>query len=167
MIVQNLAAQRFQWLSFLCCCVVCEMEKTICPTRRLNLILSSIRNVHAPVKPQRVISAAPGWEYFAKDCLWNVFSKSFVMKPIGLFRRGGRVPKSFFFEKPNETMSSFRSVFKALCYNTLVKFFLFLFKVMQTFLSSKMPRNSRGKVFFIRVLYREQIMRHGWSVTLT
>ena len=83
------------------------------------------------------------------------------MKPIGLFRRGGRVPKSFFFEKPNETMSSFRSVFKALCYNTLVKFFLFLFKVMQTFLSSKMPRNSRGKVFFIRVLYREQIMRHG------
>ena len=26
---------------------------------------------------------------------------------------------------------------------------------------------SWGKVLFIRVLYREQIMRHGWSVTLT
>ena len=81
------------------------------------------------------------------------------MKPIGLFKRGGRVPKSFFFEKPNETMSFFEVLFKALCYNTLVKFFLFW--VMQTFLSSKMPRNSRGKVFLIRVLYREQIMRHG------
>ena len=35
------------------------------------------------------------------------------MKPIGLFKRGGRVPKSFFFEKPNETMSSFRSAFQS------------------------------------------------------
>jgi len=26
---------------------------------------------------------------------------------------------------------------------------------------------SWGKVLLIRVLYREQIMRHGWSVTLT
>jgi len=64
------------------------------------------------MKPQRVISAARGWEYFAKYYLWTVFSKSFVMKPIGLFKRGGRVPKSFFFEKPNETTSSFRSAFQ-------------------------------------------------------
>jgi len=35
------------------------------------------------------------------------------MKPIGLFRRGGRVPKSFFFEKPNKTMSFFRSAFQS------------------------------------------------------
>jgi len=34
------------------------------------------------------------------------------MKPIGLFKRGGRVPNSFFFEKPNETMF-FRSAFHA------------------------------------------------------
>jgi len=34
------------------------------------------------------------------------------MKPIGLFKRGGRVPKSFFFEKPNEIMSFFRSAFQ-------------------------------------------------------
>jgi len=27
MIVQNSAVQRGQWLSFLCCCVICEMEK--------------------------------------------------------------------------------------------------------------------------------------------
>jgi len=39
------------------------------------------------------------------------------MKPIGLFKSVGRVPKSFFFEKPNETMSFFRSDFQS----TLVK----------------------------------------------
>ena len=39
------------------------------------------------------------------------------MKPIGLFKRGGRVPKSFFLEKPNETMPFFRSAF----HSTLLK----------------------------------------------
>jgi len=43
----------------------------------------------------------------------NCFSKSIVVKPIGLFKRGGRVPKSFFFEKPNEAMSCFRSAFQS------------------------------------------------------
>jgi len=36
------------------------------------------------------------------------------MKPIGLFKRGGRVPKSFGFEKPNKTMSFFEVPLKAL-----------------------------------------------------
>ena len=35
------------------------------------------------------------------------------MKPIGLFKRGGRVPKSFFFEQKNKTMSFFRSAFQS------------------------------------------------------
>jgi len=35
------------------------------------------------------------------------------MKPIGLFKRGGRVPKSFFLEKPNKTMSFFQSAFQS------------------------------------------------------
>ena len=69
MIVQNLAVQRGQWLSFLCCYVVCEMEKTICPLPRLNFILYSIKNVHAPMTPQCVISATRGWGYFAKNYL--------------------------------------------------------------------------------------------------
>jgi len=43
----------------------------------------------------------------------NCFSKSFVMKPIGSFKRGGRVPKIFFIEKPNETMYFFRSAFQS------------------------------------------------------
>jgi len=33
------------------------------------------------------------------------------MKPIGLFKRGGGVPKSFFFEKPNVFFVFFRSAF--------------------------------------------------------
>ena len=60
MIVQNLAVQRDQWLSFLCCSVVCEVEKTICPLPYLKFILNSIKNVHVPMKPERVISETRG-----------------------------------------------------------------------------------------------------------
>jgi len=35
------------------------------------------------------------------------------MKRIGLFKRGGRVPRSIFFEKPNKTMSFLRSAFQS------------------------------------------------------
>jgi len=34
------------------------------------------------------------------------------MKPIGSFKKGGRVPKSFFFEKPNEAIYFFGSDFQ-------------------------------------------------------
>jgi len=74
------------------------------------------------MKRQRVISAIRGWDQFAKS-IFELFFQGFVMKPIGLFKRGGRVPKSFFFEKPNKTMSFFEVLFKALCQNTLLKFF--------------------------------------------
>jgi len=47
------------------------------------------------------------------------------MKPIGLFKKGGRVPKGFFCEKPNKTMSFYRSAFQSTL-NTLVKFFFVL-----------------------------------------
>jgi len=69
MIVQNFAVQRGQLLSFICCYVVCEMQKTICPLPRFKFMLNSTKNVHVPMKPQRVISAARGWEYFARDYL--------------------------------------------------------------------------------------------------
>jgi len=69
MIVQSLAVQSSQWLSFIRCYVICEMEKTICPLPRLKFILNSIKNADVPMKPQRVISATTGWEYFAKDYL--------------------------------------------------------------------------------------------------
>ena len=35
------------------------------------------------------------------------------MKRIGLFERGGGVPKSIFFEKTNKTMSFLRSAFQS------------------------------------------------------
>jgi len=35
------------------------------------------------------------------------------MKHIGLFKRGGRLPNRFFFEKQNKTMPFFRSVFQS------------------------------------------------------
>jgi len=54
------------------------------------------------------------------------------------------MPKSFFFEKPNETSSSFQSAFQSTLLQHVGE--VFFFWVMQTFLSSKMPRNSRGKV---------------------
>jgi len=68
------------------------------------------------------------------------------MKPIGLFKRGGRVPKTFSVEKPNKNMSFFRNAFQS----TLLKHVgeVFLFCVMQTFLSSKMPRNSLQEKFY-------------------
>ena len=68
------------------------------------------------------------------------------MKPVGLLKSGGRVPKSFFFEKKESFFffqikpCLFSKCFSKHSVNTLVKFFLFY--VMQTFLNSKMPRNS-------------------------
>jgi len=66
------------------------------------------------------------------------------MKPIGLFTRGGRVPKSFFFEKPNGTMSFLRSALQSTLLKHAGEFF---FVLVETFLSSKMPRNSLRKSF--------------------
>jgi len=82
MIVQNLSVQRGQWLNFLCCYVVCEMEKTICPLPSLKFILNSIQNVHVPVKPQCVISATRGWKYIAKDYLWTVFPRGLLWNSL-------------------------------------------------------------------------------------
>ena len=81
MIVQNLAVQRGQWLSFLCCYIVCELEKTIFSLPRLKFILTSIKNAHVPMNPQRVISATRGWEYFAADYLWTVFPRVLLWNP--------------------------------------------------------------------------------------
>jgi len=67
------------------------------------------------------------------------------MKPIGLFKRSGRVPKSFFFQKPNGTMSFLRSAFQS----TLLKHVGEVFFVLGNadFLKFKMPRNSLEEKF--------------------
>jgi len=45
------------------------------------------------------------------------------MKSIGLFKRGRRVPNSFFFEKLNKTMSFFRSAFQSILLKHAGEFF--------------------------------------------
>ena len=54
-------------LSLLLCCLQ-DGENNL-PSTPFKIILNSIKIVHAPMKPQRVIPAARGWEYFAKDYL--------------------------------------------------------------------------------------------------
>jgi len=144
MVVQNLAVQRGQWLSFLCCYVVCELEKTICLLPRLKFILNSIKNVHVPMKPQRVISATRGWEYLAKDYLWTVFQE-FCYETHRFIEKRWESAKIYFFEKPNKNLSFFRSA----CQSTLLKHAGDVFLVLRNadFWSSKMPWNSLRKSF--------------------
>ena len=67
------------------------------------------------------------------------------MKPIGLFKRGGRVPKSFFFEKPNGTMFFLRSGFQSTLFKQVVEAFFVLGNA--DCISSKMPRKSLEEKF--------------------
>jgi len=47
-------------LSLLLCCL--RDGESTCPLPRLKFVLNSIKNVHVPKKPQRVISATRVWE---------------------------------------------------------------------------------------------------------
>ena len=70
------------------------------------------------------------------------------MKPIGLFKRGGRVPKCFFFKMPNGTMSFLRSGFQS----TLLKHVGEVFFVLGNadfFKFKNASELSRGKVLLI------------------
>jgi len=93
MIVQNLAIQRGQ---LLCRYIVCELEKTICPLPRLKFILNSIKNVYVPMKPQRIISATRGWEYFAKNYLLTVFPRFLLWNPEAYSKEVGECQKVSF-----------------------------------------------------------------------
>jgi len=143
MIVNNLAVHRVQWLSFLCCYVVCEMEKTICPLPRLKFILNSIKNVHAPMKPQRVISAARGWEFFAKDYLWNVFPRVSLWNPGAYSKVVGECQKVSFLR------SQMKPCFSSKCYSKhSVKTHWWSFFVLgNADFFSKRPRNSLEEKF--------------------
>jgi len=48
------------------------------------------------------------------------------MKPIGFFKRGERVPKSFFLENPNRPMSFLRSAFQSTLLKHVGEFFFVL-----------------------------------------
>ena len=78
LIVQNLAVQRGRWLSFLCCLRVGENNL---PSTPFKIDTEFSKNVHVPMKPQRVISATRGWEYTAKDYLWTVCPRVLLWIP--------------------------------------------------------------------------------------
>ena len=70
MIIQNSAVQRDQWLSFLCCYVVCEMEKTMCPLPRLKFVVNSIKIcMYQGTEVYNLCKETLGVAYFAKDYL--------------------------------------------------------------------------------------------------
>jgi len=144
MIVQNLAVQRGQLLSYFCCYVVCEMEKTIWPLSRLKFILNSIKNVLVPKKPQRVISATRGWEYFAKDCLWTVFPRVLLWNPQAYSKEAGECQIVSFLR------SQMKPCFFSKCFSKhSVKTRWWSFFVLRNadFLSSKIPLNSLEEKF--------------------
>ena len=60
-------------LSLLLCCLR-DGENNL-PSTLFKIYTEFNKNVHVAKKPQRVISAAIGWEYFAKDYLWTVFPR--------------------------------------------------------------------------------------------
>jgi len=64
------------------------------------------------MNPQRAISAKTGCEYFARDYLWTVFQE-FCYETYRLIQKRWGSAKSYFFEKPNITMSFFRSAFQS------------------------------------------------------
>jgi len=140
-------------------------EKKNYPQPRLKLTLNSIKNVHVPMKPQRVIFSTRGWEYFAKDYLWTA-CQEFCYETQRPIQKRWESAKNFFFEKPNKTMFLFRSAFQS----TLLKHAGEVFFVLRNADFFKLKYASElswGKALLIRVWYREQIMRHCWSVTLT
>jgi len=93
MIVQNLAVQKGQWLNFLCCYVVCEMQRIICPLRHLKFILNSTKNEHAPMKPQRVISAASTLQ----RTTFELFFQEFCCESHTLIQKWWESAKKFLF----------------------------------------------------------------------
>jgi len=97
MIVQNLAFQGGQRRSFLCCYCVCEMEKTICSLRRLKFILNSIKNVHAPMKPHRVISATRGYGNTLLRTIFELLFQEFCFETNRLIQKRWESAKKFLF----------------------------------------------------------------------
>ena len=65
------------------------------------------------MKAQRITSATRCWEYFSKDYLWTVTVFTGVVLWNYRLIQKRWVPKSFFFEKPNKTMSFYRNAFQS------------------------------------------------------
>ena len=88
------------------------MEKTICP---LPCIYTEFNKyVYVPMKPQSIISATRGWEYFAKDYLWILFP-GVCYETHRLIQNRWESAKKFLYWEAEQNDVFFRSAFKALC----------------------------------------------------
>jgi len=67
------------------------------------------------MKPQRVISAARGWEYFAKDYLWTFFPRVLLWNPEAYSKEGGECQKVCFLISQMKPCPFFEVLVKALC----------------------------------------------------
>ena len=114
MIVQNLAFQRGQWLSCLALllCYLRDGENNL-PSTPFKIYTKFNKKCACTNETAAHNLCNERLGVLCLGLSLNCFSKSFVMKPRGLIKRGGRMPKSFFFEKSNETMSFFRSAFQS------------------------------------------------------
>jgi len=114
MVVQNLAVHKGQWLCFLCCYVVCEMEKTIFPLPRWKFILNSIKNVHVPMKPQRVISATRGLSTLLRT-IFELFFQEFCYETYRLIQKRWESAKKF--QKVSFLRSQIKPCFFSKCFS--------------------------------------------------
>ena len=73
--------------------------KTNVPSTPLKIysLLNSTKNVHAPMKPQRVISATRGCKYFAKDYISELFFQEFCYETHRLIQKRWESAKKFLF----------------------------------------------------------------------
>ena len=151
---------------FLLCYSCLRDRENNLPSTPFKIHTEFNKNVHAPMKPQLVISATRGWEYFAKDYLWTVFPGVLLWNPQAYSTEVGNcesAKKILFWE------AKWNDVFFSKCFSKhSVKtrwWSLFVLRNADFFKFKNAWELSWGKVFLIRVLYREQIMRHGRSVT--
>ena len=116
MIVQSLAVQRGQWLSFLCCYVICEMEKTICPRPRLKFILNSIKKCACTNETAARNLCNERLGVFCKGLSLNCFFQEFCYETQRLIqKRWESAKKVSFLRSQINPCLFFEVLFKALC----------------------------------------------------
>jgi len=150
-----------------CSCLKCQLRPDSTPALLLrdHLCTEFNKNVHVPKKPQHVISATRGWEYFAKDHLWTVFPKGLLWNAEAYSKEVGECQNVLFLRSQIKPCLFSKCLSK---HSVKTRWWSFFCSALcRLFKFKNASELSWGKVLLIRVWYREQIMRHGWSVTLT
>ena len=82
---------------FLCC--LRDRENNL-PSTRLKLIVNLIKNVHAPMKPQRVISETRGYGSSFLRIIFELFFQEFSYETHRLIQKRWESAKKFFLRNP-------------------------------------------------------------------